>query len=304
MKVIDAYCGAGGLSCGLMRAGLEVVLGVDVWREALKVYRRNLGVPTLRCYLSTVPELPPVDALVGSPPCTDFSSAGKREEGRAAALTPAFARILARHRPKLFALENLEPAAVTDSYILACCILHDAGYGLSEAILDARYYGVPQTRRRLVLAGRLGGRDDELRDLLLAGRSNRPTTVREHCGDCLAVEYFYQTQRNAGAGQRCIWSVDEVAPTVRTHVPPLPAHYRPVPRDATRNLSQVRSLSVREAAMIQTFPLEWDWSGVPLKEARTMVGNAVPPRLAEHLGRVLLEVSKCQSVNRRNRVRL
>lgn len=53
VTVIDAYCGAGGLSAGLIKAGLNVVLGIDIWRPALQVYQANLrGVPTLRWDLS------------------------------------------------------------------------------------------------------------------------------------------------------------------------------------------------------------------------------------------------------------
>lgn len=77
MTAIDLCCGMGGLSKGLLDAGIDVVLGVDAWRSALKVYDRNLAVPTVRADLSRLPPLPPADIICGGPPCQDFSSAGK-----------------------------------------------------------------------------------------------------------------------------------------------------------------------------------------------------------------------------------
>lgn len=296
MKVIDLYCGCGGLSRGLKDTGLEVVLGVDIWPEALRVYRRNLGVPTLEWDLSTVPDLPEADVIVGGSPCQDFSNAGDTVEGERASLTVGFAEAVAAYRPTYFALENVPRAVGCDAYNRACCLLHDAGYGLSEAELDASLYGVPQSRRRVLLVGRLGGRDDELSGLLSSGRAERPTTVREHCGDRLATRYYFRHWfgRADDGRKRCVWSVDEVGPTVTCDPNTMPRGYRPRKGDATTDLALVRALTLRETALVQTFPPEWDWMpGVVRRpDAFRMVGNAVPPKLAEHLGRVLLAASR------------
>lgn len=288
MKVIDLYCGAGGLSRGLVQAGIEVVLGLDNWKDALRVYEHNLKVATLRRDLSEVPELPPADCLVGGSPCQDYSSGGHRVEGERAAQTPAFARIVGEYRPRFFALENVAAARKKKTFCQAKEHLSGQGYGLTEVVLRACRYGVPQNRPRVLLFGELGGRDNALRRLLLAGRSERPTTIRDYCGDRLATNYLYRHYYKG----RCIYSVDEVGPTItneyrRGRIPP---HYVPRPGDATSDLSKVRHMTLREASMLQTFPETWDWlpGVVRLSDAWQMVANAVPPKLAEHLGRVLL----------------
>ena len=87
-------------------------------------------------------------------------------------------------------------------------------------------------------------------------------------------------------------SVDEVGPTITNEYRRgrLPAHYKSRPGDATTDLSQVRALTLREAAMLQTFPDRWDWLPGEVKRADAwqMVANAVPPKLARHLGKALL----------------
>jgi DNA (cytosine-5)-methyltransferase 1 len=289
MKVVELYGGAGGMGCGLIQAGLEVVLAVDIWRDALRVYERNLKVPTLRWDLSKVPVLPPADAILGGPPCQDYSLGGHRVEGARARQTLHFAFAVARHRPRFFAMENVARARLCETYALAKAHLTRQGYGLTEVVLRGCWYGVPQKRRRVLLVGELGGKDDALRSLLLAGKSDRPTTIRDHCGDRLGTDYFYRHYRN----ERCVWSIDEIGPTITNEYRRgrLPAHYTPRPGDATTDLSRVRALTLREAAMIQTFEDDWNWlpGVVRVKDAWQMVANAVPPKLAEHLGRALIE---------------
>mgnify|MGYP006332872689 CR=1 FL=1 len=86
MKVVDLFCGCGGLSLGFEKAGMDVVAGFDNWQDALDVYRRNFTHPAIRTDLSNVEEsvekicqFKP-DMIIGGPPCQDFSSAGKRNE--------------------------------------------------------------------------------------------------------------------------------------------------------------------------------------------------------------------------------
>ena len=290
MTAIDLCCGAGGLSRGLLDAGIDVVLGVDTWADAQKVYRRNLGVPTLRADLARLPALPRVDLICGGPPCQDFSSAGKRREGARAGLTYAFACVVGREKPEFFAYENVPAAAKADAYRRAKSHLRGCGYGLTEVVLDASLYGVPQRRKRLVLVGRLGGEDDAFHDSLVAGAADRPMTVRDYCqaeGLPLAIDHYYVAALNRTC--RAIRGTGEPAPTLRTSSRgPLPPGYRPHRLDSTTDLGRVRALTLREASLLQTFPASWDWCDGRIGDGWLLLANAVPPRLGRHLGRVLL----------------
>ena len=86
MRVVDLFCGCGGLSLGFEKAGFNVVAAFDKWDAALHVYNTNFDHPaksldlTDVCHcVETIRALSP-DMIIGGPPCQDFSSAGKRDE--------------------------------------------------------------------------------------------------------------------------------------------------------------------------------------------------------------------------------
>lgn len=87
---LDLFCGIGGLSLGLERAGIKTIGGIDCWADAKRTFEHNLKV---RCMLSdltatTVAEIESffavsrkdIDIISGGPPCQGFSTVGKRDE--------------------------------------------------------------------------------------------------------------------------------------------------------------------------------------------------------------------------------
>ena len=110
MRAVDCFCASGGLTCRLKAAGVNVTMGIDVNRSALRLYRAHHAHPAMELDLSNVSravqvirEVGPIDLLTGSSPCTNFSSAGHREQRiRVAGLTVDFARIAVslRARPQ------------------------------------------------------------------------------------------------------------------------------------------------------------------------------------------------------------
>ena len=163
MRVVDLFCGCGGLSLGFEKAGMEVVAGFDNWQDALTVYRNNFSHPAFRADLmdveGSVEKIRPFapDMIIGGPPCQDFSSAGKRDENNGRGdLTVCYARIIASIRPQWFVMENVERITKTQKLQDALAIFHEAGYGTSYTVLNAALCGVPQRRKRFVMIGRLG----------------------------------------------------------------------------------------------------------------------------------------------------
>ncbi|HSN23859.1 MAG TPA: DNA (cytosine-5-)-methyltransferase, partial [Methylomicrobium sp.] len=153
MRCVDIFSGCGGLSLGFQNAGYDVVAAFDKWEKAVVVYQKNFIHPVFLHDLNDedssiqkIEQFHP-EMIMGGPPCQDFSSAGKRDtsQGRAD-LTFKFANIVCAVKPKWFVMENVEQ--IKKSHILSEIIeqLQCAGYGLTSAVLDASFCGVPQAR--------------------------------------------------------------------------------------------------------------------------------------------------------------
>lgn len=108
------------------------------------------------------PSAPPLDVLVGGTPCQSFSLAGFRAGIRdpRGALALHYFLLVARLRPRWFLWENVSGALAIDGGRAFGTILRaveELGYGWAYRVLDARYYGTPQRRRRVFLLGHSGG---------------------------------------------------------------------------------------------------------------------------------------------------
>lgn len=236
MRTVELFCGAGGMSRGLIDAGFEIVRAYDAWPVAVEHYRDNIGPHVqqadLKDLLSVIPDIARIepDMICGGPPCQDYSMVGRRREGENASLTVAFAITVTSVRPEWFLMENVIQAAKSDAWAEARTMLKRAGYGLSESKLTASFYGVPQTRKRFFVIGRLGEQDGFLRSALADAASARPMTLRDLFGSTVpAAMYFPATSK----ARHSIRSTDEPAPTIRERsIRPVPGDYRPHPADA------------------------------------------------------------------------
>lgn len=290
LKAVDLFSGCGGISLGLSKAGIEVVRAIDVWERALECYKSNLPHPTFKMDLSQIDEVVPFikslkpDLIAGGPPCQDFSQAGKRVEEERADLTVAFAEIVKQVRPLAFLMENVETAPKSRAYARARSILKSAGYGLTEEILDASFCGVPQKRRRFFVVGLIGESDGFLSFEVKSRLSCSPLTVRKAFGNP-GFEYYYRHPRTYG--RRAIFSIDEPAPVVRGVLRPMPPSYRKHPSDSSEPGPHVHSLEVRDIAKFQGFPEEWIWPAQKTIAAQ-LIGNAVPPPMAQLVAETLL----------------
>ena len=171
-KVLDLFCGCGGLSLGFEKAGYDVLLGIDMWEDALVTYRRNhKNANTLCADLAALSAVEVdkvinhenVDVIIGGPPCQGFSIAGKRivDDDRNK-LYKSFVRMVSYFKPKAFVMENVPnilsigDGAVREAIIKDFSVL---GYKVTYRVLLASDYGVPQNRRRAIFVGMLGGKD-------------------------------------------------------------------------------------------------------------------------------------------------
>lgn len=139
----------------------RIAWGVELDDAIASVARYN-GHPvrTLDILQANPVDFEKVDVLHASPPCPSFSvaKAGAEETEQDRALATAVCSFIEVLQPPLFTLENVLGYRKADSFKRIVQTLNDGGYGVSWWKLNAADYGVPQTRKRLILAARLNGR--------------------------------------------------------------------------------------------------------------------------------------------------
>lgn len=287
MKVVDLFCGCGGLSLGFQKAGFDVVVAYDKWEAALAVYNRNfdhsakvLDLGDVEDSVREISKYAP-DMIIGGPPCQDFSSAGKRDENNGRGdLTINYAQIVSRLRPEWFVMENVARITKTQKLATAYAIFKNAGYGMTQHVLDASYCDVPQQRKRFFLIGKIGEKDGFMDETILEGLASRPMTMRDYFGTTLGVEYYYRHPRSYV--RRGIFSIDEPSPTVRGVNRPMPNGYQIRPNDPVRSKDGIRPLTTLERSYVQTFPHDFIFFGNKT-DVEQMIGNAVPVNLAKYV---------------------
>lgn len=292
MPVVDLFCGCGGLSRGFELAGFDIVAAFDGWPAAVACYNANFqhdayeldlsdvdnAVNEIRQYAPTV--------IIGGPPCQEFSNAGCRKEGAKADLTYKYAQIVTRILPDYFVMENVPRAKDSKAYAKARALYLEHGYSLTEIVLDACRCGVPQKRKRFFCIGAQHAEPDFLQERLCYGYGDEETVIRDYFeaqGIQLDINNYYRHPTTYT--RRAIFPVSKPSPTIRGVNRPKPETYRRHEKDSVGEdeLENVRSLSLRERATIQTFPEDFRFEGLNLSngDLEQMVGNAVPVLLAQ-----------------------
>lgn len=314
MRVVELFCGAGGMSLGLKQAGFKIVGAYDSMKEAVATYQANLGDHVhevdLTDILNIVPKIQALrpDMIAGGPPCQDYSVAGNRLEGENARLTLAFAIAIVACKPEWFLMENVAQAAISTNWREAKAMLRAAGYGISESKLKFEYYGVPQARKRMIVIGRLGERDGFMSSAIAATANDTPMSLRDGLvqGGNLKGCFYLKAPPDLTAllrgghvytrpfvytSGRAVRSVDEPYTTITRTSGERPSDllrekYKPHRRD-TAPLEQASVIDQKYLSMIQGFPPEWKWVSRSREKRMIMIANAVPPPAAKRIGEVI-----------------
>jgi DNA (cytosine-5)-methyltransferase 1 len=348
MRAIDFFCGAGGLTRGLLDAGVAVLAGFDADARCRETYENNNR--PAKFYEGDISRIKPAKLwdllgtrrtadllLAGCAPCQPFSqhkngrvSEGGRATRRAdpdSKLLGAFARLVGAIQPGQVLIENvpgLTRVRGFSTYRRFVRMLTAMGYDISEGVLDAKDFGVPQTRRRYVLIAIRGKRVSLPKPAFGPGLANY-CTVRDsisHFPPIRAGErHAFVPNHEAAAiseinlkrlshtphdgGDRRAWPSGLIlgchkgAHDGHTDVygrmfwdkpaPTLTGKCHSISNGRYGHPLQDRAISLREAASLQTFPDSYIFYG-PRQHIAQMIGNAVPVRFGEILGRHILDI--------------
>lgn len=335
---IDFFCGCGGTSFGLKQAGVKVLRGIDFDKSCKETYEANLGKD--KFLLADITKLKAEDVTAGlnlkghklllsaCAPCQPFSKHTKDSRGdRRKSLLLVFGKFISKLKPDFVMIENVPGLQRVDKgkvFTSFKRLLRKEGYSFEYQIVNAAQYGVPQSRKRLILIASREGvlsfpkATHGLEDGLLPFRTVRDAiadlpklkageavdTLNAHIArklNPINLDRIRHTPKNGG--DRSKWPEHLVLDCHKRSKGHLDVYGRmswdkPAPALTCRCTSisngrfghptQDRGITPREAASIQTFPKSFKFFG-GMEEMSFHIGNAVPVKLAKVFGNVFVK---------------
>ena len=165
MKVASFFSGIGGIDLGFEQAGMEVVFQCEILTFGQQILKKHWPNIPLAGDINRVAgrDIPEADVYAGGFPCQDLSLAnqGKRKglEGARSGLFYKYTDLIEEKRPRWVFIENvpgLLNSAGGEDFRVIVSTLDKFGYGVSWRVLDARFFGTPQRRRRIYIVASLG----------------------------------------------------------------------------------------------------------------------------------------------------
>jgi DNA (cytosine-5)-methyltransferase 1 len=323
LPAIDLFAGAGGLSLGLSKAGFALVDTVEQDAEACasfaSIHHGSSTEPRPIEDVSFRQHRGEVALLAGGPPCQPFSNGGKRlgsndpRDG-----FPEFLRAISEVQPEVVLIENV-PGLISGKrrpyFATLLRALRGRRYSVSWAVLNAAEYGVPQRRTRLFIVGSRRGHFEfpppthgcsARRPYVPSGRVLDPEKA---CGTPNNSIVTYARRPDIrpspydghlfNGGGRAI-DLNAPAPTILASaggnktpfvdiagvVPAYHQHLLAGGAPRTGRVEETRRITIKEAAALQTFPKRAKFTG-PRSKQYMLIGNAVPPRIAQVMGKQL-----------------
>jgi len=335
IELVDLFCGIGGLTYGLRKAGINVIAGIDNDESCRYAYEMNnkssfINVDITKCNSDKIKKLysrNAIKVLVGCAPCQPFSSHTFKHKSKASDtrwdLLTYFGKIINEIRPEIVSMENVRGIVKADVFKMFLGVLQKNNYHVDYKVVNLPNYGVPQNRSRLILLASIHGKikipkSTHTKDNYVTVRDTikklQPITVGQtskkdpvHKAKNLSKTNLQRIKQSKPNGTWHDWdrkllpscykkesgltytSVygrmgwDGVSPTITTQ-------FLCYGSGRFGHPTQTRALSLREGALLQTFPKNYDFGEV--KSMTTIarhIGNAVPPVLGEVVGKAIKE---------------
>ncbi|MCX6579298.1 MAG: DNA cytosine methyltransferase [Candidatus Aminicenantes bacterium] len=337
-SAVDLFCGIGGLTHGLIKAGIPVNAGIDIDESCRYAYETNNRTRFMNIDVRDIPgevilKLFPegdIKVLAGCAPCQPFSKHTQkiknRQDDEKWGLLYSFMDLVDAIQPEIVSMENVTQIVYQDVFKDFVTRLRSLEYCVFWEPVFCPDYGIPQTRTRLVLlASRLG----EIKLIPVTHSPTRYRTVRSaigslepikdgessikdplHHSPALSPINKERIRRSTAGGTWRDWDKKLVSPchkrsTGKTYcsVYARMEWDKPAPTITTQfygfgtgrfgHPEQDRALSIREGALLQTFPKSYKFfdnrNSLSIKSLGVHIGNAVPVRLGTVIGRSIIQ---------------
>jgi len=317
MKLVSLFSGAGGLDLGFKKAGFETLWANEFDKSIWETFQTNFSETYLdKRDISLIPshEVPEVDGFIGGPPCQSWSEAGAGRgiDDSRGRVFHEYIRLLRDKKPSFFLAENvsgiLHPKH-NKAFFNIIEGFEKTGYNVSYQLLNANDYDVPQDRKRVIIIGfhkRLKKsfrfpkpKKDKpvLKDALWNLKKVKPAREgnKANFEKDLVIpnhEYMLGGFSTIYMSRNRVRSWEEPSFTIQAGGRHAPLHPQaPKMQFVSQNKRifvsgeehKYRRLSIRECARVQTFPDNFIFKYLYLRDGYKMVGNAVPVNFAKHL---------------------
>ncbi len=295
----DLFSGCGGFTLGAEMAGVKVVYAANHWPTAVKTHAENHPDTQHECQdlmQANWAKLPRFGLLLASPACQGHSNASqpRRNEKHEIMRTTAWAVVECAEvtRPKSILVENVEQFQNWTLFDVWLSALKKLGYHVTTQVLQASRCGVPQRRKRLIVACNLN-RSVAIRE---------PGTAEQPFEPCLEPIGEMRPIASAGSDSR-----ERMHEAVARHRRCLVQHvtgHRGIPlHEPIRTITtkaqwclvdgdHYRWLTPRELARGMSFPDTYKFpTDIPIADQKKMIGNAIPPLMAKTAVEQILEAS-------------
>lgn len=321
LNAVDLFSGCGGLSEGLKQAGFKVMASVEVDKNAIKAYSMNHPHTVLfeddirKLNTKNILKLlkgDPLHLLAGCPPCQGFSSLRKLNRKSAVrdkrnSLIDEYYRFVEELNPLTIMLENVP--GIVDYTLFKAIIrkLKKLGYNLAYKVVNVANYSIPQRRKRLVLVG------SKLCKIDVAEGVNTITTVKDSFRKLTEINKNDELHKIYPNHSKHIQKMISLVPKNGGSRKDLPKKYQ-LECHKKKNVGfndvygrlhwdrvsstitggclnpskgrflhpeEDRCISAREAALLQTFPINYKFpTDIPKVELALLIGNALPPEFS------------------------
>lgn len=341
LKAVDFFCGAGGVTSGFRDAGIEVLGGIDFDPSCKETYEKNN--PGSEFIEKNIAEYTPVELqkhlnlnindndliFVGCSPCQYYSTVNKGPKDKSAKgklLLENFQQFVEHFKPGYIFIENVPGLKRDAESPLAKFkeFLRENNYAFKDNILNAKYFGVPQNRRRYVLLATRVSKTlffpQEDKTILRTVRDaigdpnqfppieagHKDSTLFNHSSARLTDKNLSRIRRTShNGGSRKDWANDselqldcyknhdghgdvygrmnwnQVSPAITTK-------FFSLSNGRYGHPEQDRALSLREGAVLQSFPIDYKFIAIGHGKVARLIGNAVPPMLARKIAESIL----------------
>lgn len=291
---VSLFCGAGGLDLGFDCAGYKTIWANDFDPDACKTHQNWSNAEVVCGDISKIDmsKIPVSDVILGGFPCQGFSLSGPRKiDDSRNVLYKHYVKLVRQNQPLAFVGENVKGLLTMGGGQIIEAIIEDfsqCGYDVFYKLVNARNFGVPQDRERVIIVG--FRKDLRITDFSLPETNGETCTLAEALKGlppvqesevCVAPYSSRYMSRNRKRGwNEVAYTVPAMAKQV-TLYPGSPDMVK-VDKDLWRfgTDGETRRLSWREVAAIQTFPNGLEFYG-DLTSIYKQIGNAVPVKLAE-----------------------